>query len=114
MIRVDLAKWNQTADNLRDLATESPHPRSRERFLALYLMVARFLCASAVARELQRENETVLGWVKNYNEHGPAGLVFRHTGGPRPIFRQRSNNKSPPLSRVAGLKITSSPAITGP
>jgi len=36
MIRPDTAKWNQTLDDLRRLATGPVHPRTRERFLALY------------------------------------------------------------------------------
>jgi hypothetical protein len=36
MIRPDTAKWNQTLDDLRRLATESAHSRTRERFLALF------------------------------------------------------------------------------
>src|SRR5262249_17068689 len=36
MVHVDPARWNQTPDDLRRLALEAPHPRTRERFLALY------------------------------------------------------------------------------
>jgi hypothetical protein len=36
MIRPDVAKWEQTTDDLRRLATESAHVRTRERFLVLY------------------------------------------------------------------------------
>ena len=34
MIRPDVQKWGQTTDDLRRLATEAEHPRTRERFLA--------------------------------------------------------------------------------
>jgi hypothetical protein len=36
MLRVDHARWDQTPVDLRRLATSAPHPRTRERFLALY------------------------------------------------------------------------------
>ncbi|WP_006788713.1 hypothetical protein [Thiorhodospira sibirica] len=36
MLKVDLAKWNQTADDLREAALTAPHARTRERFFALY------------------------------------------------------------------------------
>src|SRR4028119_157378 len=36
MLRVDHARWGQTPEDLRRLATSAPHRRSRERFLALH------------------------------------------------------------------------------
>jgi hypothetical protein len=33
------ARWGQTPEDLRRLATGAPHPRTRERFLALYAEV---------------------------------------------------------------------------
>src|SRR5690349_9540369 len=36
VLRVDVSRWDQTAADLRDLALHAPHPRSRERFLALH------------------------------------------------------------------------------
>ena len=47
MIRPDVAKWEQTTNDLRLLATESAHVRTRERFLALYIHD----CSRAVERD---------------------------------------------------------------
>src|SRR5215211_4037189 len=48
MLRVDHARWGQTAEDLRRLATSAPHLRTRERFLALY-EVTQESCATRVA-----------------------------------------------------------------
>ena len=36
MIRPETDKWGQTLADLRRLSVEAEHPRTRERFLALY------------------------------------------------------------------------------
>jgi hypothetical protein len=36
MLRVDHARWGQTPEGLRQIATSAGHQRTRERFLALY------------------------------------------------------------------------------
>lgn len=36
MLKVNTAKWNQEASDLRELALSAVHPRSRERLMALY------------------------------------------------------------------------------
>ena len=38
MIRVQTDKWRQTVEDLRLASLTEPHPRSRERFQALYLI----------------------------------------------------------------------------
>lgn len=43
MIRPDVAKWNQTVSALRRLSVEAEHPRTRERFLALYMMGSKHM-----------------------------------------------------------------------
>lgn len=48
MLRVDHARWDQTPDDLRRLAVEAAHPRTRERFLALY-EITQASCATRVA-----------------------------------------------------------------
>jgi hypothetical protein len=94
MVRLDLEKWKQTADDLRRLATEAPHARTRERFMTLFLMVSQNLCSTAAARQIGREDETVLQWVRIYNAQGPEALTWRHTGGRRPFCHQMIRNKS--------------------
>jgi transposase len=102
VLRVDVNRWDQTAADLRDLALHSPHPRSRERFLALH-EIAQGGCTTEVATRSGRHPQTVMGWVHAYNEHGPAALFYRRSGG-RPLFargsRRLSVKRSAPPSRL--------------
>jgi hypothetical protein len=92
VLRVDVSRWDQTAADLRDLALHSHHPRSRERFLALH-EVAQGGCATEIATRSGRHPQTVMGWVHTYNEHGPAALLYRRSGG-RPPFARGSRRLS--------------------
>lgn len=92
MLRVDHARWGQTPEDLRQLATSAAHQRSRERFLALY-EITRAGCATQVAERTGRHPQTVMEWLHTYNEHGPAALAYRRTGG-RPPFARRSRSPS--------------------
>ena len=84
MLRVDLARWGQTPEDLRLLALNAPHARTRERALALFDL-AHGTCATQFALRTGRHPQTVMGWVHAYNERGPDALAFRRTGG-RPPF----------------------------
>lgn len=95
MIRPDVAKWNQTVADLRRLSIESDHPRTRERFLALYMIGSEHSNAAQWAEEIGRTDETVLDWIHAYNADGPDALVYRRTGGRAPLFRQSKSRKSP-------------------
>jgi transposase len=99
MLQVDLAAWDQSADDLRRLATTAAHRRSRERYLALY-DIARGSCATQVAERTGRDPETVMGWVHAYNDRGPEALLYQRSGG-RPPFAQRSRPRS--ASKCAAL-----------
>ena len=93
MVRPDVEKWGQTLANLRVLSVEAKDARSRERFLALYMITNKQTSACAWAREIGRTKETVLKWVHDYNRLGPEGVFYRHTGGRRPFWaRCRSSN----------------------
>src|SRR6201997_5745203 len=83
MLHVDCARWGQTPEDLRRLATGAPHPRTRERFLALY-EITQASCATRVAPRTHRHPQTVMEWVHTYNERGAAALAYRRTGG-RPL-----------------------------
>ena len=87
-----MSRWDQTAADLRDLALHAPHPRSRERFLALH-EIAQGRCATEIATRSGRHPQTVMGWVHAYNNHGPAALMYRRSGG-RPPFARRSRRRS--------------------
>ena len=95
MIRPNVAKWNQTVADLRRLSIEADHPRSRERFLALYMIASGHRNAAQWAAEIGRTDETVLGWVHTYNTEGPDTLAYRRTGGRAPLFCQSRSRKSP-------------------
>jgi hypothetical protein len=92
VLRVDHARWGQTPEDLRELATSAAHQRTRERFLALY-EITQARCATRVAARSGRHPQTVMEWLHRYNERGPAALGYRRTGG-RPPFAPRSRQPS--------------------
>jgi hypothetical protein len=85
VLRVDLARWGQTPEDLRHLALSAPHARTRERALALF-DITQHRCATQVAKRTGRRAHTVMDWVHAYNQGGPDALAFRRTGGRRPFF----------------------------
>ena len=102
MLRIDHERWGQTQADLRHLALNATHARSRERFLALY-DIAQGACATQVAERTGRHPQTVMGWLHSYNEHGPAVLLYCRTGG-RPPFAQRSKPRSARRSALPNSK----------
>ena len=84
MVRPDFEKWGQTAEDVRRLSIEAEHPRSRERFQALYMIGNEQSNASQWAKRVKRRKQTVLQWVHNYNEAGPECIVYQATGGAQP------------------------------
>ena len=100
MLRVDHARWGQTPEDLRRLATNAPHQRTRERFLALY-EVTQANCATKVATRTRRHPQTVMEWLHLYNTRGPEALTYRRTGR-RPPFA--------PASRPASARSSAPPS----
>ena len=103
MLSVEYARWGQTPEDLRHLATTAPHPRTRERFLALY-EIAADSCATRVASRPRRHPQTVMEWVHLYNASGPEALAYRRTGGRRPYFARAmrpnlARRSAPPSAR---------------
>ena len=92
MLRVDCTRWGGTAEDLRHVALRAPHPRTRERALALD-EITQGSCATRVAARSGRHPQTIMGWVHAYNAQGPDALAFRRTGG-RPPFAPRSKPAS--------------------
>ena len=88
MLRVDHARWDQTPSDLRELAMSASHPRTRERFLALY-EITQESCATRVAGRTRRHPQTVMEWLHLYNTRGPEALAYQRTGG-RPPFARTS------------------------
>ena len=93
MLRVESARWGQTPADLRRLATSAPHPRTRERFLALY-EITQESCATRIAERTHRHPQTVLEWLHLYNTGGPEALTYQRTGGRPPPFARRSRQAS--------------------
>lgn len=83
-IRPDFAKWNQKAEDIRRLAIEAEHRRSRERFQALYQIGTEQYNSSQWAQEIKRQPQTVLEWVHVYNEYGPDKVHYQSSGGRKP------------------------------
>jgi hypothetical protein len=103
MLSVDHARWGQTPEDLRRLALSAPHPRTRERFLALHDITQQGNGATRVAAHTGRHPQTVMGWLHAYNAHGPDALLYRRTGGrppfapaPRPVSATSSARRSIP------------------
>ncbi len=86
MLQVDYGRWNQSPEELRRLAMNAEHGRSRERFLALYEII-QASCATQVAASGERNAQTVMKWVHWYNEGGPEAVMYRRTGGRPPFAR---------------------------
>jgi hypothetical protein len=92
MLRDEYARWDQTPADLRELAMSASHPRTRERFLALY-EITQESCATRVAAQARRHPQTVMEWLHLYNT--PEALVYQRTGPPfarrsRPVLARRS------------------------
>jgi hypothetical protein len=94
MLRPDFSKWNQTADDLLRLSREAKHARSRERYLALYAIGSGQSNATRWAKATGRENETVMGWIHDYNAGGPPAVAYQHSGGRTPFLAKRPKQKS--------------------
>jgi transposase len=98
---------------LRRASVQVAHRRSRERFQALYLIASGRFNATTCAAHIGRQDETVLGWVHRYNEHGPDALTYRRSGGRAPLLTSDNRNRSPMSSRRAAPPSTACPAMAG-
>ncbi len=92
MLTVKVERWGQSAEQLRQLALNAEHPRSRERLMALY-EICGGKTASQVGRDSQRNPQTVMDWVHRYNEKGPGAILYRRTGGHSPFSRRLSSRR---------------------
>jgi Helix-turn-helix domain len=114
MVRIDLAKWGQTLEDLRCGALHAAHPRSRERFQALYLIASGQFNATTCAAHIGRQDETVLAWMHRYNAHGPDALNYRRTGGHAPLLPHNRRNRSSNRSKKPTRPRRDCLATTGP
>jgi hypothetical protein len=95
MLRPAIEAWDQSVDDLRRLAIDAPHPRTRERFQALFMIASGAANASGWAKRTGRDDETVLGWVHLYNAAGPRAMAYRRTGG-APLFCPTTGSERSP------------------
>jgi predicted glycogen debranching enzyme len=84
MLKLNLNRWNQSIDILRGQAMSAEHPRTRERWMALY-EIGIGKNATKVGTATGRNPQTVMEWVHRYNEIGPEAMVFKQTGGHPPL-----------------------------
>jgi hypothetical protein len=101
MVRVDLARWGQTVEDLRAASLAAPHRRTRERFQALWLIASGQFNATTCASHVGRADETVLAWVHRYNDQGPDALAYKKTGGSAPLLPHSKSSGSSRSSRTA-------------
>ena len=113
MVRVEMAKWGRTPEDVRRASVGATHRRSRERFQALYLIASGLFNATTCAAHIGRQDEAVLGWVHRYNEHGPDALTYRRTGGRAPLLTSPSPSRSRGSSRTVPPPSTACPATAG-
>jgi len=90
MLKIQVEKWQHTAETLRELALQAEHPRTRERLLALY-EIAQGQNATQVAHQSDRNPQTVMAWVHRDNAHGPEALTYQRSGGHPPLCLMRSS-----------------------
>ena len=93
MIRPDFAKWGQTPEEIYQLSLKAEHARSRERFQALYIIGTQQLNATEWAKQIGRRNQTVMGWVHQYNQEGPQSLQYQRTGGRPPLLPRHKKTR---------------------
>jgi len=84
MLKLDLGKWSLSIDDLKKFALKASHPRTSERFLALY-QIAQGSCATRVGRQMKRDSKTGMEWVHLFNANGPKSLFSVRTGGRSPL-----------------------------
>jgi transposase len=84
MLIVNTERWKQDAESLRAQGLRAEHPRTRERFMALY-EIAQGRNATQVGLKTLRNPQTVMRWVHQYNELGPEAMQYRRSGGHPPL-----------------------------
>jgi hypothetical protein len=113
MVRPDTTKWDQTLDDLLHGSLHADHARTRERYLALYMIASGETNATQWAEKTGRCDETIMRWVHDYNELGPVSLTYRRTGGSRPLFRPSKPNESSEPSKPAHPRLKDCPDTAG-
>jgi hypothetical protein len=101
--------WESSASLFRK-STMAPHPRLRERLVALAL-IAEGLPAKVVAQRLGRNRGTVESWVQRFNADGLDGLErFSYQCRTLPLWATTTVVLTDWLSIIAALGFGSRPA----
>jgi hypothetical protein len=58
MLKISYENWDQSPESLRSLALNSDHPRTRERFLALFEIATGKKNATQISKETNRNHQT--------------------------------------------------------
>ena len=85
MLHVNYKSWDEDPQYLRDLGLNSPHKRTRERFLALY-DITLGKNAAEISKETGRHHQTVISWIHKYNNEGAENLFYQRSGSRLPLF----------------------------
>ena len=83
MLKVDYVRWNQSKERLRTEALAAEHPRTRERLMALS-EISEGKSATKVAKQTNRNPQTIMEWVHRYNKKGLKALLYQRSGGRNP------------------------------
>ena len=78
-----LSAWGLEPAIARDQMYRAPTARERERWHAIWLL-SQGWSQARVARALGRDPHTIGDWVRSFQTHGPAGIVFEPSGGSPP------------------------------
>ena len=113
MLTVETEKWQQSVQDLYRLSIEAAHPRSRERYQALHQIASGQMNASQWSVRYKRHKQTVMGWVHNYNESGPAGVHYQRSGGRPPFFARSRSRDSLKPSVTTNRSSMDCPAMAG-
>ncbi len=72
-----------TTEQMQQWLDDAPDAESRNRRMAIWLTYAERLHAPMVADRLGVSVQAVWLWIRQYNEHGPDGLLRQGRGGRR-------------------------------
>ena len=86
MVRPDMERWGQTVADLRVLSVEAKDARSRERFLALYMIADKRTSACAWARRKRTHQGDSPQMGTCLQSTGTRGCVLSSYGRTSPFF----------------------------
>ena len=88
-VQVVLGRWQLDVNRVREHMYRAPTPRERERWHAVWLL-AHGWSIGQVAAALERDVRSIGTWWEDFQQSGPAGLIFEQSGGSPPPSARRS------------------------